>query len=317
MMVPIYRFMAEFKFFCPLCGQRILVDTGYSGQQINCPVCQKPIVVPQAPTTAGHQYPVTPVAQPAVLVQSNIGKNALIVLASVLVLALLGFGGWYGYSKLNFGHHLPGLIAMWSGEGNGNDSVSGNNAQLKNVTYAEGKVGQAFSFNGGTASLRIPYAPNLICPAFTIDAWINPSAQASDHFGQSLIFGQGFGAFQLVVRREPTGVYVVFQFGSDRSTFPEVRSAEQIPAGQFSHAAGTWDGKTLRLYINGVLNAQNTPGKIPADSGCDFFIGGFDAPDPGSCQYVGQFFAGQIDELGFYNRALSGEEIQKIYTSQN
>jgi hypothetical protein len=40
--------MAEFNFSCPQCGQRIQCDTGYSGSQINCPVCQKPIVVPQA-----------------------------------------------------------------------------------------------------------------------------------------------------------------------------------------------------------------------------------------------------------------------------
>jgi hypothetical protein len=38
--------MAEFKFSCPQCGQKIQCGTGYAGSQINCPSCQQAIVVP-------------------------------------------------------------------------------------------------------------------------------------------------------------------------------------------------------------------------------------------------------------------------------
>jgi transcription elongation factor Elf1 len=31
--------MAEFKFSCPQCGQRIQCDAGYAAAQINCPSC--------------------------------------------------------------------------------------------------------------------------------------------------------------------------------------------------------------------------------------------------------------------------------------
>lgn len=44
--------MAEFKFSCPHCSQHIQCDTGYAGMQINCPACQKAIVIPQAPRSA-------------------------------------------------------------------------------------------------------------------------------------------------------------------------------------------------------------------------------------------------------------------------
>jgi hypothetical protein len=69
------------------------------------------------------------------------------------------------------------------------------------------------------------------------------------------------------------------------------------------------------LYINGVLNNQSTPGAIPADSGCDLFIGGFYVPPAGYCQYWGQFFNGVIDEVSLYRRALSLSEIQSIYNA--
>ena len=44
--------MAEFKFSCPSCGQHIQCDTGYSGLQINCPVCQQATIVPPMPPSA-------------------------------------------------------------------------------------------------------------------------------------------------------------------------------------------------------------------------------------------------------------------------
>ena len=41
--------MNEFKFACPNCQQNIQATPEYSGAQINCPVCQKPLTVPMAP----------------------------------------------------------------------------------------------------------------------------------------------------------------------------------------------------------------------------------------------------------------------------
>jgi outer membrane lipoprotein-sorting protein len=117
--------MAEFKFSCPQCGQHIQCDTGYSGAQINCPSCQKSIVVPQAPPSAaappaapaprpapaglstrqstsapavGRQYAGAPGRQP-VPVKSNAMRNVLVITALVIVFAALGWGGWFGYSK--------------------------------------------------------------------------------------------------------------------------------------------------------------------------------------------------------------------------
>ncbi len=48
--------MAEFKFSCPQCGQKIWCEAGYAGLQINCPACQRLMVVPPPPS----QSPVAP-----------------------------------------------------------------------------------------------------------------------------------------------------------------------------------------------------------------------------------------------------------------
>ena len=64
--------MREFKFLCPECGQKILVDTAHSESEIVCPTCQKIITVP-APEPAPAAKPTSdmpppmssPVARPA------------------------------------------------------------------------------------------------------------------------------------------------------------------------------------------------------------------------------------------------------------
>jgi outer membrane lipoprotein-sorting protein len=122
--------MAEFKFSCPQCNQHIQCDTGYAGMQINCPSCQKAIVVPQAPqltATARPAYEAPPPPPPpgsapslatrqstaapaagkrfagapnltgAPLPKSNSKalKTTLIITAVAVVLAALGAGVWF------------------------------------------------------------------------------------------------------------------------------------------------------------------------------------------------------------------------------
>jgi len=118
--------MAEFKFSCPQCGQHIQCDPGYSGAQINCPSCQQSIVVPQAPRSAaaplaapvppsappalstrqsttvpatGRRFAGAPGAQPPPKPKSKALKTVLVITACLVVLAGLGAGGWFGFSK--------------------------------------------------------------------------------------------------------------------------------------------------------------------------------------------------------------------------
>ena len=216
-------------------------------------------------------------------------------------------------------HCVPppsGLVSWWRGENNPNDGTGGNQGILRNSpSFGGGEAGSAFSFSGANDCVEIPYSASLVPPTFTVETWVRPAAQVSDDIGQDLIFGQGFGHCQLVARTGTTGVRIAWQFGTNPSNFPEVQGAGEIPIGEFTHLAGTWDGTTLKLYINGVLNAQSAPGASPADSGCPFYIGGFYTPGESSCSYVGQFFNGLIDEVSLYNRALADAEIQSLYSA--
>jgi hypothetical protein len=113
--------MAEFKFFCPQCGRQIQCGMNYSGTQIDCPVCKQSIVVPQPPRAA-------PAVQPPLRVRTRAFQNVWVTATAALVLAGLVIGGWYGYSKIKISKLPPGLVSLWSGDGNANDSAGGSNA---------------------------------------------------------------------------------------------------------------------------------------------------------------------------------------------
>jgi len=210
------------------------------------------------------------------------------------------------------------LVSWWQAESNANDSVGGNNGTLFNGTgFASGEVGQAFSFNGGNQAVQIPYSPTLVSSSYTMETWVEPMSQVTNEDQQALIYGESYGFSQIIALPGTTGINVQFQFGDGAGGWYGVASTNEIPIGQFTHIAGTWDGTTMRLYVNGVLNATSTPGAYPASSGCPFYIGGFFSPDDGNCQTVAQFFNGLIDEVSQYNRSLTASEIESIYDAGN
>jgi hypothetical protein len=78
-----------------------------------------------------------------------------------------------------------------------------------------------------------------------------------------------------------------------------------LPVGVWVHVAASFDGSTLRVYTNGVL-----AGSVAAT----FDLQG--KPLTIAQAHQGQsFFAGLIDELSIYNRALSDSEIAAIYNA--
>jgi hypothetical protein len=80
-----------------------------------------------------------------------------------------------------------------------------------------------------------------------------------------------------------------------------VYSQRLLKAGIFYHIAGTYDGNTMKLYMNGTMvNSVSIKGEV--------------APTEGGLVFSGEeALDGLLDEMTLYNRALSQPEIQAIY----
>jgi len=75
----------------------------------------------------------------------------------------------------------------------------------------------------------------------------------------------------------------------------------------WTHLAGTYDGVTLRLYVNGLqVSSRAQTGSIAVSTN-PLQIGGD--------TFYGQYFQGKIDEVRIYNWALSGPQIQSDMNS--
>jgi hypothetical protein len=76
----------------------------------------------------------------------------------------------------------------------------------------------------------------------------------------------------------------------------------QVPLNTWTHLAMTYDGMTLRMYVDGQLvDSQAVSGTITTSTN-PLRLGGN--------AVWGEYFAGLIDEVRLYNRAQSATEIQ-------
>jgi hypothetical protein len=132
----------------------------------------------------------------------------------------------------------------------------------------------------------------------TLEAWVYPT-QSGNWRTVLLKEGSNFLSYALYTDdgNAPAGGWI--HIGS---TDHVAEAANQLPLNQWSHLAATYDGATLKLYINGALaGTKNVTGSITTTNGA-FRIGGN--------SIWGEWFNGIIDEVRIYNRALSVSEIQ-------
>jgi hypothetical protein len=215
--------------------------------------------------------------------------------------------------------HPAGLVALWSGEGNGKDSIGNNDATLTDVTFAEGRVGQSFAFNGFSSSMKVPASPALDLGAgdgFTITAWIKPAdvqglhpiLQWSDDNMLNLWIG---------IRPYENGV-LRGDITDDEGNHFLVSHPGTLTPGVFQHIAFAYDKVSGEgtLYLNGVVVARRHLGhQLVAHTKGDLWFSQRDER-PGNWS-TDRSFAGMMDEIALYNRALSAAEIQTLCSQES
>src|ERR1035441_7348190 len=100
---------------------------------------------------------------------------------------------------------------------------------------------------------------------------------------------------------------VEFGFGVG-SGFPAVATASSVLDSHWHHVAGVFTGTQIQIYLDGILNGSVAQSSPPVNNSRDVEIGS---------SYGGgarkRYFNGLIDELRYYNRALSSNEVATIY----
>jgi hypothetical protein len=182
------------------------------------------------------------------------------------------------------------------------NDVSGNanNGTTRNVTWTTGgKYGGAATFDGTSSWVTVNDANTLdLTNGMTVEAWVFPTALGT--------------AWRTVLMKEKTGgmVYSLYANDSTQRALTQLNmggelnawSTTQLPLNTWSHIAGTWDGTTLKMWVNGALAGTTTVAGTLTNSTGVLHIGGN--------AIWNEWFAGRIDEVRVYNRALSQAELQ-------
>jgi Concanavalin A-like lectin/glucanases superfamily/Chitobiase/beta-hexosaminidase C-terminal domain/Right handed beta helix region len=198
-----------------------------------------------------------------------------------------------------------GLVARFQfSEGGGSQTVDSSSNQnvgvlTNGVGWTTGRYGSGLAFDGIDDYVRVE-SPDLPTGDFTWAAWIRASQWKS--FQGVLMGGDDIGP-ELAV--EGTGrILVVHDGGRQRMV-----GASAIPTGTWSHITLTRAGSLLRIYINGVQDAVGATSGTPYGFGTCSLLIGIDS-DTGCTGALNGSFAGTIDEVRVYNRALSESEIR-------
>lgn len=157
-----------------------------------------------------------------------------------------------------------------------------------------GRFGRAVTFNGTNAMVTVPDATSLhLTTAMTLEAWVYPNSVT--------------GAWRDVIMKQNDDFYIE---ATSPSSLPALGSSFTTPlygvtsllAAAWTHVAATYDGATLKFYVNGTqVGSRAQTGSLPLSGGPLSF--------GGDAQW-GQYFSGRIDEVRIYDRALSVSEIQ-------
>lgn len=201
-------------------------------------------------------------------------------------------------------HAQTGPIAAYSfseGTGLSTADASGNGKTgtlINGPTWTvAGKYGNALSYDGINDYVSIPSTLDVAALPFTLSAWVNPSnyndygtiitkrtTYSPSGMRFDLLLDQGSGQVRL------------------QSAISDITFGYTPPLATWTHIAVVMSTTNTQLYVNGALQQSLGVFTLGNDATAQVRIG--NAPD-GPDQY-----AGRLDDLRIYNRALTQTEVQ-------
>jgi len=242
-------------------------------------------------------------------------KNLLLGIA-------IGIGTSFATVAQNVPNYVPtnGLVGWWPFNGNANDeSGNNNNGTVNGATLTSDRFGlqnSSYNFNGTSDYITIPAAANnVITGSYSISFWLKINPWLNELDGHEVIsdrdassynyrFRMNFGATQLpdttaiqtVVANQ---VYTIF------SSIPTVNSWEHYVICYSS------TNQVLSAYKNGSL--INSINNVPFEPNArEINLGRTLSPIfPNGLAY----YSGIIDDIGYWNRVLTQQEITDLYNA--
>ena len=200
-------------------------------------------------------------------------------------------------------------------------TVDGDSVQNTADISVEGPGSSSLSFNGTTDFIEIPddddFTPALT--PFTVSAWVYPVAAANFVVaskgvqtvdGEWYLLANGVGGlvFQLFDNSVGIGSYI-----GRRDSTNALASLQNL----WSNVVATYDGGVtstcIKIYLNGIqIDDQNSQANVPSFVSVENLAGSLMVG-----RYNTTYSNGRIDNVMFFNRELTVDEILEVYNARH
>ena len=186
-------------------------------------------------------------------------------------------------------------------------SGSNNHGRVTGVRTATGRLNECCEFTGKNSFVQVPSSPSLDNEHMTLCFWLRlGKIEAPDRTLVERQAGDAGYALRLVTGEEGNRKGLLHAtVGNSKCSV----SDEPITDNDWHHIAFSYDGKTAKFYVGGVLQQQlSTLRDCSVDAkGADLMLGM-------SSKNKDAAFEGMLDEVLLFNRALAEAEVKDALT---
>ena len=169
--------------------------------------------------------------------------------------------------------------------------------------------GGSLAFDGVDDYVALDVMPGLPSSGWTVEAWVRPEPGEQQRPNIAALRSPRGGAVTFTYRiRQDFGGVLELGLASGGDTWGMAGNAP-IPLSRWSHVAATWDGatSTMRLFVDGRLDAERTTSLAPAAGIAPLWLGGDPLHGP-----TGRPFTGSLTELRIWDHARSTAQLTQL-----
>jgi hypothetical protein len=212
------------------------------------------------------------------------------------------------------------LVGVWNGDGNANDSFGSNNGTaVGGLTYATGKINNAFQFNGINAYVTLPNNLLNFTGDFSVNFWLNLQGVGGDiqmivsNF-QSNTLASSFYGWDIIVSNQE----LKFQIFDGTTNFDNFITNIISYYYVWTMFTVVKRGVNIKVYANNVLLNTFTQTKtLTYTSTHTPSLGARKTAISGGDVRYYMSNTGKIDAMTIWNRELTTTEISDLYNSSN
>lgn len=192
-------------------------------------------------------------------------------------------------------------IALYKLDGNANDTTGVYDGTPTSITYADGEFGKSAVFNGSTSYINLPDSLQSVSTSFSFSLWLNFTTLVAE---DRPIEVQGGANIRVV-----TGGSIKFNVYNGTTSY--IAQTQVLSVDTWYHVVCIRDTVGgLSIYLNASLEDTDPyTGAIVNDGSGTTNLGRRTIPTQ-------NYFDGKMDNVRFFNRALTADEVTKLYNER-